>query len=149
MHKRGSAITFLRTHGWAVMLALVAIIALVYMGIINLGSYLPGSCIIAPFISCEISKLAPDGSITLNIKNEGTAELNNADIKIGDTDGECDPANSIDAGLWTTCTAKVAAGTTGGKFTDTVTFTYTDDDTQSQKKTGELLAIYGEPELPF
>ncbi len=147
MHKRGSATTFLKTHGWAVVLALAAIIFLVYTGIINLGSYMPESCIITPFISCEISKLSPNGSITLTIKNEGSAELNNAGIKIGDANGECYPDDSIGTGSMTTCTAKVAAGKTGDRFKGTLTFTYTDDGLQ--KKTGELLAIYGEPELPF
>ncbi|MFH0752371.1 MAG: hypothetical protein V1914_02110 [archaeon] len=148
--QRIRAFVFLKSHGWAIILAIIAIVVLGYLGILNLRSYLPETCTIAPTLTCEVSKLLSDGIAVLTIKNEGDATINNINIKIGNVEGECKPNENIAARDETTCTINVATGATGNRFSDTITFVYTEEgNTLIHKQIGEILAIYGEPELPF
>ena len=60
---------------------------------------------------------------------------------IGTIAGTCNPT-SVKMGQATTCTATVAAGSSGDRFKDTITLAYTESSGISHQKTGSLATRY-------
>ena len=50
--KAQAAFEFLMTYGWALLVTLVAISALIYFGVLNPSGFLPDSCIMFAGFSC-------------------------------------------------------------------------------------------------
>ena len=83
-----SAMEFLMTYGWAILVVLIAIGALAYFGVLNPAKFLPSSCVIFPGISCTNFVIKPltgefvvqNGlgqqvtlfNLTINAPNQGT-----------------------------------------------------------------------------
>ncbi|MEK6812667.1 MAG: hypothetical protein AABX86_00975 [Nanoarchaeota archaeon] len=53
-----SAMEFLMTYGWAILVVLIAIGALAYFGVLNPARFLPTSCVIFPGVSCNNFKIS-------------------------------------------------------------------------------------------
>jgi len=66
---------FLSTYGWVIVVILVVIIALTYFGVLDLSKFLPGSCSLAPGLSCEDFTITPD-SASVAIRNGRNTDVN-------------------------------------------------------------------------
>lgn len=86
--KRGqSAMEFLMTYGWAILVVLIAVGTLAYFGVLNPGAQVPETCIFFPGINCEDYKVDSD-SVVLVILNGGGTDFENVYFTVVDT-GAC------------------------------------------------------------
>ena len=77
MKRAQSAMEFLMTYGWAILVVLVAIAALAHFGILNPSRTLPESCILIPGLACTDFKVdSSTSSIYLTIQNGMGKDLN-------------------------------------------------------------------------
>ncbi|MFT4326449.1 MAG: hypothetical protein ACMXYK_03020 [Candidatus Woesearchaeota archaeon] len=61
MNKKGqAALEFLMTYGWAFLVILVMIGALVYFGVLNTDRFIPDRCVVSPGFSCEEFQISSD-----------------------------------------------------------------------------------------
>ena len=68
MAKRGqSAMEYLMTYGWAILVIIIVIAVLFYIGVLNPRNVTPTSCTFPPGISCSSFKLIEDGTLKLTI----------------------------------------------------------------------------------
>src|SRR3989338_7083429 len=58
MNRKGqSAMEFLMTYGWAILVVLIAIGALAYFGVLNPARFLQSSCTLFPGVACQSFKV--------------------------------------------------------------------------------------------
>ena len=69
MKRAQSAIEFLTTYGWAIMVVLLSLGALTYFGVMDMFVEQPNRCELWPEFSCEESQVTRDGEIRLMIRN--------------------------------------------------------------------------------
>lgn len=81
MKKGQSALEFLMTYGWAILVVLIAIGALAYFGVLNPARFLPSSCIIFPGVSCTNFKVAA-GTAEFVVQNGMGETLNSFNVTI-------------------------------------------------------------------
>ena len=87
--KRGqAAMEFLMTYGWAILVVLIAIGALVYFDFVGPGNVLPQSCTLFPGVSCEDFKVTSDGRIEINILNGKGQNLEDVAVKLSSAETE-------------------------------------------------------------
>jgi len=68
MNKKGqSAMEYLMTYGWAILVIIIVIAVLFYIGVLNPRNVTPTSCTFPPGISCASFKLVDDGTLYLTI----------------------------------------------------------------------------------
>ena len=66
--KKGqTAVEFLMTYGWAVLIVMIMIAALFYVGVLNPRGKMPTSCTLPPGFSCYSEKLDSNGNLYLRI----------------------------------------------------------------------------------
>ena len=71
MHNKSQAgLEFLMTYGWAIMVALIAIGALSYFGILSPDEFVPRRCALEPGIGCMDFKVN-ENSVSLVLMNGG------------------------------------------------------------------------------
>ena len=69
MRRAQSAMEFLSTYGWAIMVTLIAFGALFYFGFIDFASNTPDRCELWPEFSCDEVLASTDGTIELSVRN--------------------------------------------------------------------------------
>ena len=91
MHKKSqSAIEFLSSYGWVLLIVLVAIGTLAYFGIQNPKKFLPESCVLTPGLICKDSIAGVTG-FSVVIQNEMGEDINVDAVSIEGIDGvSCD-----------------------------------------------------------
>lgn len=62
MQKGQSALEFLITYGWAILLVLAILAALYYYGVFDAGRYVPRSCSLQPSLPCDSFRLGYNAS---------------------------------------------------------------------------------------
>jgi len=68
MNKKGqSAMEYLMTYGWAILVIIIVIAVLFYIGVLNPRNLTPASCTFPPGISCGSYKLSSTGYLTMYI----------------------------------------------------------------------------------
>ena len=68
MNRKGqSAMEYLMTYGWAILVIIIVIAVLFYIGVLNPRNVTPTSCTFPPGISCASFKLATGGTLSLSI----------------------------------------------------------------------------------
>jgi hypothetical protein len=71
-----SAIEFLMTYGWAILILVVVLAALYGLGIFNTGSVTPNLCALPANVGCISATLFPTGSLTINIQQATQYTIN-------------------------------------------------------------------------
>ncbi len=132
MQRKGqSAMEFLMTYGWAILVVLIAIGALAYFGILNPAKFLPSQCALFPGISCSTFKVT--GTVaTFIIQNGAGSTLGDLNITISNPNqGNCGTITSTTAnfsdGATSTHTITCASGsygTTGDRFKADLNISY-------------------------
>ena len=70
MNRRGqSALEFLMTYGWAILVVLAAIGALAYFGVLNPSNFLPDQCTASSGFGCVGKPVVATNNITAIITN--------------------------------------------------------------------------------
>lgn len=109
MFKLQSAMEYLMTYGWAILIIAVVLGALFSLGVFNTGSLLGTSCIAAPGFLCQNPVLGTTGNLVMTIgQSTGSAFYN---VGLG-----C-AATATSAGLPNPTTALVQANTIGAANT--------------------------------
>ena len=67
--KGQSALEFLMTYGWAIMIVLVAIGALAYFGVLNPANFISARCVSANPFSCQGKPLIQNSNFSFTIAN--------------------------------------------------------------------------------
>ncbi len=107
MKKGQSAMEFLMTYGWAILVVLIAIGALAYFGVLNPSRFLPSSCIIFPGVSCTNFKVGAT-SAEFVVQNGMGETINNFNITM----------NAPSGGTCTSVLSLVATSGAGTTLTD-------------------------------
>jgi hypothetical protein len=153
MAKKGqAAMEFLMTYGWAILVVLIAIGALVYFGVTRPQSMLPQKCTISTgsgLYCAEFSTTADAaaGTITLRLKNVLTDQITVTEVTLDDpitvanpdctaAGGTIDPDDTADFAM--TCGALV----TGDKIKGNIVVSYSVGAAGlSKSTTGELQTL--------
>lgn len=74
--KAQSAMEYLMTYGWAILIISVALVSLYALGLFNPASFAHTSCIFPADFSCLNSQLSTDGSFVINIEQSTQSPIN-------------------------------------------------------------------------
>jgi len=124
--KKGqSAMEYLMTYGWAILIILIAIGALFYLGVFSPST--PSTCTASAPITCTDVKAIADtgGTVTLVLGTTGTSSATLSSITTtSPIAGTCSPATAISSVTPTPISCTVGAMTVDSKLTGTGTVTY-------------------------
>ncbi len=70
-----SAIEYLVTYGWALLIIAIALIAITAFGLFNPGSFVGNSCVLPNGLSCKSAILSSNGMLTINIGQETSSPI--------------------------------------------------------------------------
>lgn len=135
--KGQAAMEFLMTYGWAILVVLIAIAALVYFGAINPERFVSDSCTLAPPLSCSqqgdfIALSEAADNVRFRVNNGAGNTINVVGIVLTEPDGNActrvDTAASIADGseqeIRFTCNDLTATTPAGTRFKADIEFTY-------------------------
>ncbi len=71
-----SAIEFLITYGWAILIIILVLSILYTLGIFSQGSFTPNLCTLPADIGCISAVLFPNGALTINIEQATQYTIN-------------------------------------------------------------------------
>ncbi len=71
-----SAMEYLMTYGWAILIIAIALSALYALGIFNPSSFVGSECILPAGLSCTSVSLAPNGMLTINLEQATLSTIN-------------------------------------------------------------------------
>ncbi|MDO8339671.1 MAG: hypothetical protein Q7T16_03365 [Candidatus Burarchaeum sp.] len=92
MVKKGqAAMEYLMTYGWAILVIVIVLAALLYLGVFNIGSRVPEQCNLPVGIMCNSAKLVA-ADLTLTLKNGHGNKINVCAITCDDTKTAADIA---------------------------------------------------------
>ncbi len=115
MKKRGqSALEFLMTYGWAILIILIAISALTYFGVLSPSRLLPARCMFSPEVGCEEFKISAPSTIAFRFKNNLGFAADFSSMTVNSTEfGSCVPGGqpySLGAGKIQEATCNLVPG---------------------------------------
>lgn len=68
MPKLQSALEYLTTYGWAILIMGIVLGAFLYLGVFNPGTFVNSQCLLQADFSCLESQLLPSGSLFVNVQ---------------------------------------------------------------------------------
>ena len=144
MKKGQSAMEFLMSYGWAILVALAAVAALAYFGVFSPERNLPESCIFFPGLGCTDHKVDTDG-ITLVVVNGMGKSVTGFQVTVlgdracgGDSSTPVDINNGEQVVITVTCTEKPV---TGMKVIRDLQLSYNEKGGLAHSKTGSLSSL--------
>lgn len=88
LKKRGQvAMEFLLTYGWAILVVLLVIGALIYFGILNQRGLLPSKCDLDAPLFCVDKQVMTDGTIKILVRNGNPNAIQITEFTFEDTEG--------------------------------------------------------------
>lgn len=101
LRKGQAAIEFLMTYGWALLVIVVVIGAMVYL-VGDPKGMAPDSCVIAPGISCEAFQVSASGSsVFVRMQNGlGSSITGNTVVSVENSNTRCDGQNATIVQAW-------------------------------------------------
>jgi hypothetical protein len=99
MMRLQSAIEFLTTYGWAILIISVVLASLYSLGVFNQNALTPNICALPADIGCLSSSIAPTGILTINIQQATEYTINV--FAVGCNDKGSPTANTITGGAGT------------------------------------------------
>ncbi len=137
LRKGQAAMEFLMTYGWAILVVLIAIGALVYFGVISPERFVQDNCTLTPPLSCsELGDFAAfvgaANNVRLRVNNGAGSTVTFQTVTVTETDGQTctrlDNATTIASGAETelrfTCNDITAATAIGTRFRADVDVVY-------------------------
>ena len=144
MNKRGqSALEYLMTYGWAILVVLAAIGALAYFGVLSPDRFLPEKCTLPSGVAC-LDFTGSASQVDLVIQNSAGFDMQSTSVVVNSTSANFACTDSDGDATLTdgekdtfTCTGLSLAS---GKFKGTLSITYTNAQTgMTHTKQGELI----------
>jgi hypothetical protein len=81
--KRGQGgIEFITTYGWAILVVVISLTALIYFDVFSIGDVAPNKCILPTGIICLDSSISSTNGITLSIANGMKKQLHSFNITV-------------------------------------------------------------------
>ena len=74
--KLQSAMEFLLTYGWAILIIVVAVSALYFLGVFNPSLYVGQECALSSGLSCKVARMATNGMATINLFQANPYQIN-------------------------------------------------------------------------
>ncbi len=151
--KKGqAAMEFLMTYGWAILVVLIAIGALVYFGVISPDRFVQDNCSLTPPLSCSQlgdfqATAAAASNVKFQVQNGAGNTVNVEAVTVTETDGEIctrvDTVTSVPDGgkeeFVFTCNDISAATAAGTKFKADLGITYSlPEGAYNQTSTGKI-----------
>jgi len=80
-----AAMEYLMTYGWALLVIVLVLGALIYLGVLNPSARLQDNCNLPIGFKCEVASLKGDGTLSLKITNQQAIQLSSVQIacKVG------------------------------------------------------------------
>ncbi len=152
MKKGQAAMEFLMTYGWAILVVLIAIGALVYFGVISPDRFIQDSCTLTPPLSCSqlgdfAAQNLASSNVLLQVQNGAGNTVTLEGVSLTETDGDTctrvDSVSSIADGakeeLVFTCNDITASTPAGDKFKADISITYSlSGGSYNQTSTGKV-----------
>lgn len=137
MRKGQAAMEFLMTYGWAILVVLIALGALVYFGVISPERFVQDNCTLTPPLSCsELGDYAAynlaASNVVFRVNNGAGNTITVVDADVEETDGDA-------------CTRTDAVATIGDGSEEEFTFTCNDLSAATEEGTrfkGDITVIY-------
>ena len=150
--KAQAAMEFLMTYGWAILVVLIAIGALVYFGVLSPERFVQDNCTLTPPLSCSqlgdfVATASAASNVKFQVQNGAGSTLNIASASLIETDGNIctrvDITSSIGDGgkseFVFTCNDISAQTPKGTKFKGDISITYSlTGGTYNQTSTGKI-----------
>lgn len=130
------ALEFLMTYGWSIGVALIAIGALAYFGVLSPDKFMPRKCILEAGIGCVDFK-ADEGSVTLVLKNGKGEDITISSIKVQNCTGTA--SGFLKNGEQSTFLVDGCSNTANSKFIGNINITYIGETGISHKKIGGIV----------
>lgn len=113
VRKGQAAMEYLMTYGWAILVIVIVLAALLYLGVFNLGEKVPDQCRFKVGIMCTDAKMTPATTNTLTVKLQNTmgSKMTVCNLFCVNSDQEDILADNPTGETVTQCEAEVAAGT--------------------------------------
>jgi len=73
MRKGQTAMEYLMTYGWAILIIMIVLAVLFYLGVLNPSTVTPNQCTFPPGFTCVTNKLQPNGNLYL-VVGQGTGK---------------------------------------------------------------------------
>lgn len=71
-----SAMEYLLTYGWAILVISIVLSAFLYLGVFNSGTFVNSQCIAQADFSCLTAQMTPNGQITFNVQQNTMTNIN-------------------------------------------------------------------------
>lgn len=146
MKKRGqAAMEFLMTYGWAIMVAMVAIGALSYFGVLSPDKFVPRRCALEPGIACMDFEIN-ENSVILVIMTARGEDITINNIKVGNCTGTV--SGFMRNGEQATFVIGGCSNTVSKKFIGDLNITYTGETGLTHKNRGNIVGKVGSGTSP-
>jgi len=160
MRKGQSAMEYLMTYGWAILVIIIVIAVLFYIGVLNPRNVTPTSCTFPPGISCSSFKLTTSNILTVRIGQAVGRRINVTNVSClqagATTPSSWNLSTSLGIGSGEQAVSDISVtcfNTTGGAILGTpvigetiklkVWLNYTEVDTSTTRQTvGDISARY-------
>jgi len=80
MKRAQAAMEYLMTYGWALLVIVLVLGALIYLGVLNPQGRMQDMCNLQIGFGCEVAGLSDDGTLYLQITNQQAAQLKGMSI---------------------------------------------------------------------
>ena len=141
MKKAQAALEFMATYGWAILVLIISISVLAMSGILSPDKFMQGSCFVVAGIGCDDFKVSSDGSAIIMLRNNLGLSMYDVIVDIKGIQGSdsCSGYMRFEEN----CTYSWPSGTfndltSGGRFSETLNVTYTQEDGVRHTREGTL-----------
>jgi hypothetical protein len=107
VRKGQAAMEYLMTYGWAILVIVIVLAALLYLGVFNLGSKVPDQCRFKVGMTCTDAKMTPTG-LTIQLQNTGGSKMTICRLFCANSDQENILAGHPEAYTVETCNGLAA-----------------------------------------
>ncbi|MEK6946267.1 MAG: fibronectin type III domain-containing protein [Nanoarchaeota archaeon] len=130
------ALEFMMTYGWAIMVAMVAVSAIAYFGVLDPGRFFPTACVLESGIGCTDFKVN-EGNLVLVIKDARGEDITINSITTNNCTGSA--SGSLKNGEQGVFIVDGCRNTPNAKFVSDVNLTYTSDSGLVHNKIGRIV----------
>jgi hypothetical protein len=127
---------FLMTYGWAIMVAVLAIGALSYFGVLSPDKFVPKRCALEPGIGCMDFRI-DESTVTLVLRNGRGEDININSVKVGNCTGTA--SGELKNGRQSTFVISGCTNTAEKKFIGNINLTFLSETGFTHKNLGRLV----------
>lgn len=135
-HQSQMALEFMMTYGWAIMVAMIAVSAIAYFGVLNPDRFFPTACTLESGIGCTDFKVN-EGNVILVLRNGRGEDISISNIAAMNCTGSASgPLRNGDQGVFIVDGCRNAADS---KFVSDLNITYTGESGITHSNAGRIV----------